>query len=264
MIEIKDLSFSYENYKATTRFELNVPSWNIAKGEFISLLGPNGCGKSTLLRLIAGLSFPQKDAIKINGKDILELSRKELSKKIAYVPQTSNSVFPFSVYEVVMMGRTPYLNFMGFEDSNDQRIVHEVLEIMQVEHLKNKGINEISGGEAQRVFIARALAQKSEIILLDEPNAHLDLEHQIMIFDILKKINQENGITIATVSHDLNLVGIYTNKVALMIDGKIIMEGNKTDILKEKNIKKIFKISSKIFTNEHTDKMNVLISPLYS
>jgi len=161
-----------------------------------------------------------------------------------------------------MMGRTPYLNLMGFECDNDLRIVGEAMEIMQIKNLSKKGINEISGGEAQRVFIARALAQKAEILLLDEPNAHLDLEHQIMIFDLLKKLNEEHNITIVTVSHDLNLVGIYSHKVALMSEGKIIMEGGKHDILNIKNIAEIFKINSEIFTSVDYMSLNVLINPV--
>lgn len=240
---------------------MKIPDWKISKGDFVSLLGPNGCGKSTLLRLIGRLTDLKTGSIAIDGKNILELRRRELAKKIAYVPQKNFSIFPFSVYEIVMMGRTPYLNIMGFENSADKEIVDEAINRMQIEKLKHKGINEISGGEAQRVFIARALAQRAEIIMLDEPNAHLDLEHQVMIFNLLKKLNEEEKITVLAVSHDLNLVGIFSKKVALMNEGTIVMEGEKSEILTKENIRNIFKIDSAIFQTGDRQSINVLINP---
>lgn len=260
-VEIKNLQFTYESANEGTSFILQIPDWTIAKGDFVSLLGPNGCGKSTLLRLIGSLSNPKSGSIIIEGKNITEFRRKELAKKIAYVPQKNFSIFPFSVYEIVMMGRTPYLNMMGFENTVDKEIVDEALQIMQIENLKGKGINEISGGEAQRVFIARALAQRAEIILLDEPNAHLDLEHQVMIFNLLQKLNEVEKITVLTVSHDLNLVGIFSKKVALMNEGEIILEGDKSEILTTDNIRNIFKIESAIFPTFDNSSLNVLINP---
>jgi len=261
-IEINNLSFRYQNEKSNNGFQIDIPTWSVSKGDFTSLLGPNGCGKSTLLRLISSLHTPLSGSICIDGKNISELNRRELAKKIAYVPQTSFSLYPFSVYEIVMMGRTPYLNMMGFENKIDMEIVEEAISLMQIEHLRQKGINELSGGEAQRVFIARALAQKAEIILLDEPNAHLDIEHQIMIFDILQKLNNEQNITIVSVSHDLNLVGIYSKNIAFMVDGKIVTNGNKLEVLSEQNIEKIFRINSAVYSAENSSALNVLIQPL--
>ncbi len=260
-VEIKNLQFTYENANGGATFVMNIPDWKITKGDFVSLLGPNGCGKSTLLRLIGRLTDLKIGSILIDGKNVLEFRRRELAKKIAYVPQKNFSIFPFSVYEIVMMGRTPYLNVMGFENAADKEIVDEALNTMQIEKLKHKGINEISGGEAQRVFIARALAQRAEIILLDEPNAHLDLEHQVMIFNLLKILNEEEKITVLTVSHDLNLVGIFSKKVALMNEGIIVMEGEKSEILTKGNIRKIFKIDSAVFPSVDLKSINVLINP---
>jgi iron complex transport system ATP-binding protein len=261
-VTISDLEFTYERSKVKTSFELNIPSWEVVQGSFVSIVGPNGCGKSTLLRLIAGLTPVNPGTILINGKSITAIDRKDIAKQIAYVPQKNFSVFPFSVQEIVMMGRNPYLNLMGFESTKDNEIVEEALLIMQLNDIKHKGINEISGGEAQRVFIARALAQKAPIILLDEPNAHLDLEHQILIFNLMQKLNEENKITIITVSHDLNLVGVYTKTVVMMKEGRISIEGEKALILNEENIEKVFKIHSAIFTSKDSKKLNVLINPV--
>jgi len=261
-ISISNLLFSYERAGVEPSFELNIPSWIVGKGDFVSIVGPNGCGKSTLLRLVAGLTPVKQQTILINDISITEIGHKELAKQVAYVPQKNFSVFPFSVNEIVMMGRNPYLNLMGFESKEDKEIVEEALLTMQLQDIKNKGINEISGGEAQRVFIARALAQKASIILLDEPNAHLDLEHQILIFELMQKLNTGNGITIITVSHDLNLVGVYSKTVVMMQEGRIKIEGEKALILTEENIENIFKINSAIFTSKEQNKINVLINPV--
>ncbi len=260
-IEIRNLEFSYKSGNAIPAFRIEIPEWTIGNGDFVSLLGPNGCGKSTLLKLIANLIDFTSGHIIIEGKNLNELRRNEVAKKIAFVPQKNFTYFPFSVYEIVLMGRTPYLNMMGFETSEDRTIVDQAIEVMQIGDLRKKGINELSGGEAQRVFIARALAQKAQIILLDEPNAHLDLQHQIMIFDLLKKLNDE-GITVVTVSHDLNLVGIYSKKIALMNHGRIVLYGEKSDILNKKNISEIFKINSIVFSAAEGKSMNVLINPV--
>ena len=230
-------------------------------GEFISILGPNGCGKSTLLRLISNLLQSEIQSIKIFETPIEALSLGEFAKSVAYVSQKNYSVFPYSVYEIVMMGRTPYLNMMGFDKSEDREIVFDAMKRMQVEHLAGKGIGELSGGEAQRVFIARALAQKSKIILLDEPNAHMDIEHQLMIFEILKKINKEDGTTILTVSHDLNSVGIFFDRVIIMKSGKIVYDGNKSSILTKEVIKEIFNVDVLVYPGMNNS-INVLVNPV--
>jgi iron complex transport system ATP-binding protein len=261
-IAINNLEFEYQSKVKENSFRLKIPQWSIEPGEFTSILGPNGCGKSTLLKLICKITHYQKGKVTIDNVDIADLSYKELAKKIAFVPQSHDSIFPFSVSEIVMMGRTPYINTLGFESENDRQIVDESLCMMRIEHLKNKCINEISGGEAQRVYLARALAQQANILILDEPNAHLDLENQILIFDFLKKINEEKKITVLTVSHDLNLVGIYSRKVVLMRSGEIILNGNKSDILSRKNIAEIFNINAAIFDSVASESFNVLIHPI--
>ena len=260
LIEINNLIFSYKQQAVDSQFKLSVQSWDVEKGSFISIIGPNGCGKSTLLKLIAGLLTPDDGSIFVDGYNIHDINPKEYSKIIAYVPQSAVTIFPFSVYEIIMMGRTPYMNYMGFDRQDDREAVENALEIMQLSHLRNKGINEISGGEAQRVFIARALAQKAEIILLDEPNSHLDLHHQIVIFDLLSELSEKKGLTIVTVSHDLNMVGIYSKEIIFMNNGMIIIHGNKKEIFTKENIKRVFDVNAEVnFTKGNA--ANVLINP---
>lgn len=261
LLDINNLGYSYQTQKSET-FKLNIENWNIREGEFVSLIGPNGCGKSTLLKIIARLIAPSNGRVKFSGIDILEFPNKEYAKLVAYVSQNTFSFFPFSVYEIVMMGRTPYLGTLGFESSEDRRIVMEALESMEITHLRTKGINEISGGEAQRAYIARALAQKPKLILLDEPNAHLDIEHQISIFKLLRQLNIENQLSVISVSHDLNLVGIFSDEISFMVDGCITLKGKKEEVLTENNIMKIFNVGSKVFYSKENDTASILINPL--
>ncbi len=261
IIELKNITYSYNSINTDKQFFLNNISLNLLKHEFVSILGPNGAGKSTLLKIISGLYKPQIGTIKLCDKDYSEYELKELAKKIGFVSQSNYSVFPFSVYEIVMMGRTPYLGLLGFETEKDRKIVDNVLETVGIADLKNKGINEVSGGEAQRAFIARALVQKPEILLLDEPNAHLDIQHQISIFNILSKLKEENDLTIVTVSHDLNLAGYYSDKVVLMENGRIVFNDIKKNILTEKNILDIFNVHTSVHYDENKDAVKVTLLP---
>ncbi|MGK9477608.1 ABC transporter ATP-binding protein [Melioribacter sp. OK-6-Me] len=260
IIEINNLRFSYQNHSGYNQFKLRVDDWSVKKGTFLSLLGPNGSGKSTLLKLILRFIEPEKGNIFIDGININDYKRKDLAKRIAYVPQKISSAFPYSVYETVMMGRTPYMNFMGFEKEEDRRIVKHTLEMFEIDHIKHKGINEISGGELQRVMIARAVAQNTSIILLDEPNAHLDIEHQVSIYGILNELRKQKKITVIAVTHDLNLAGVYSDDIAFMVNGSIVISGKKNEVLNEKNIKEIFKVNVEIIKYKD-DILNVLVKP---
>ncbi|MFC2133615.1 ABC transporter ATP-binding protein [Bacteroidota bacterium] len=261
LIELKNISFSYLQSSQSSNFSLEGINLIINKGDFISILGPNGCGKSTLLKLIARLLNPQDGHILFSDVEYQKIPRKNFTKKIAYVPQTTYSIYPFSVFEVVMMGRTPYLNLLGFESGEDIDIVEETLEKVGILNLRHKGINEISGGEAQRAFIARALVQTPEIILLDEPNAHLDIEHQMEIFNLLNFLNKNEKLTVVAVSHDLNLVGLFSERALLMKSGKIILDSDKKSILTESNIKEIFNVNSIVRYNQDSDSLLVNIIP---
>lgn len=261
IIELKNIEYSYSSSNGEQQFSLKNISLDIFEQKFVSILGPNGAGKSTLLKIISGIYKPQKGKIKLFEKDYTEYGLKEFASKIAFVSQSNYSVFPFSVYEIVMMGRTPYLGLLGYEKSKDHEIVDNILETLGIVHIKNKGINEVSGGEAQRAFIARALVQQPEILLLDEPNAHLDIQHQISIFNILSKLKETQGLTIISVSHDLNLAGYYSDKIVLMEKGEIVLNDIKKNILTEENILNIFKVHTSIQYDKTNDAVKVTLLP---
>jgi len=260
LVHLSNIDFRYKSSRNNSKFALSHFNISINEGEFISILGPNGSGKSTLIKLITGFLKPQKGNIKIFNKELKDYKKKEIAKIIAYVPQIPPSIYPFSVYEIVAMGRFPYLDFTGFEKESDKIIIDNILEIMELSHLADKGINEVSGGEAQRAFIGRALVQQPKILLLDEPNSHLDIKHQISIFNLLKKLNVDSGLTIVTVMHDLNLTSIYSSRVAMLKNGEIVINGNPNETLTPENIKQVFGVNVQIRIDTN-DSRSIFIEP---
>jgi len=255
ILELNNIMFRYD--RESDEFNLKNISLELTRGDFTAVLGPNGAGKSTLIKIFSGVLKPESGSISLKGKFLSSYSRKEIAKNISFVPQSSGNAYPFSVFEIVMMGRSPYLNLWGREAPKDIEIVKEALNLVGIYHLRDKGINEISGGEAQRAYIARAFAQQTEIILLDEPNSHLDIEHQLSIFRLLKKFNEEKGITIVTISHDLNLTGGFCKQGIILKNGELVHHGKVEDILTNENIKSIFNVDSNIIYEK--DRLSVSI-----
>jgi iron complex transport system ATP-binding protein len=250
IIDIKDLFFSYSNNPELSGYVLENINLSIAEREFVSIHGPNGSGKTTLLKLISGIRKAQQGTIKIFNSPVGNYNPRELARKIAFVSQKVDSVFAYTVYEVVAMGRTPYLNFMGIESETDHDLIRSTLEMMELDRISDQCINSISGGEAQRAFIARALVQEPEIILLDEPSSHLDLKHQVEIYTILSRLNKEENKTIIIVSHDLNLSGIYTDRAIFMKRGKIFQDGSIKELYSRENISEVFGVECEVINDE--------------
>jgi len=239
-LSVENLSFRYPDVPVLRNISFDLP-----EGDFLSLLGPNGSGKSTLLRLLDRILLPQSGTITLDGHPLSELSRRDLAKRIAYVPQDTLWVFPYTVLEVVLMGRSPYVGHSGFENAQDLAIAREAMRLTDIEHLADKLITGISGGERQRVLIARALSQQPKILLLDEPNAHLDISHQIEIFQILREQNELRKLTIVSVSHDLNLAASFSRRTLLLAntgnDGASIFAiGQPKDVLTQATIEQVY------------------------
>lgn len=257
MISLKKIEYSYNNPSGEIPFKLGPLDLEIKKGEKVSILGPNGSGKSTLLKVIAGIIKSDSGEMRIDNSSYSDYSIKDLAKKIAFVPQNTLSVYPFTVYEIVMMGRTPYLNYFGYENNSDCEIVEEALDSVDILHLKDKSITRISGGEVQRAFIARALAQQSEIVLLDEPNSHLDIKHQIELFNLINELRESKNITFISVSHDINLAVHFFERSILLKNGKIAFDGETRNVINRENIKSVFDVNSKIVLDAETNKLNI-------
>ena len=247
ILQIKDIGFGYQKKQVLSRV-----SFDVKKGEIIGIIGPNGSGKTTLLKIIDGLLFPQEGEILVEGEFLRQKNRKELAGIIAFVPQEFSLVFPFSVQEIVMMGRYPHLNNLRFEGNDDYRIVREAMEMTDTLHLSKRMIHHISGGERQRVLIARALAQKPRIMLLDEATAFLDIKYQIALFELIKKLNKLRGLTVIVVTHDINLAGQYTDRIILLQDGKIHSIGTPELVITEDNINEVYEADVLVDKNPRT------------
>lgn len=239
------LSFAYDS---TTR--LADITMRCHAGEFIGLIGANGTGKSTLLKLLLGLLPAQKGGVAINGKALKQLKRREIAKQIAFVPQSIELPFAFSVEEIVMMGRNPYLGPFQLASQYDKAIVAAAISTTDVEHLQQRKVNQLSGGEKQRVIIARALAQQSECILLDEPIASLDICHQLETLDLIHSLTGQGKLAITAI-HDLNLAARYCSRLILLGkddqgDTGIIGDGTPEEVLNHRNLKHCFNIEADI------------------
>ena len=237
MLNVQNIEFSYGGREVLKKL-----SFSVKTGSFMTIAGPNGAGKSTLLNLLSGTLKPDTGQILIADKNIKTYSTKKLAEKIAIVRQEYIPAFGFTVLETVSMARTMYYGETGFETKADKDIVLKALEATDTAVFADRQLGQISGGERQRVFIARALAQETPILLLDEPTSFLDLKHQVGIYDLLKKMQLESGKTIISITHDLNLARQYCGEVLLIGDGPDYYIGECKHVLSVENISKVFAV----------------------
>ncbi len=215
-------------------------SFSVRQGEFFVIVGPNGSGKTSLLKAIAGTVYPSEGQVRLMNNSLARYSRKSLARSMAVVPQNPKQDFSFTVLEVVLMGRSPHLGLLGIENKYDIRIAYQAMESTQVAHLAERKMHQLSGGEQQRVFIARALCQEPQIILLDEPTSSLDLAHQVHIMDLLEELKFKHKITIVMVAHDLNLAALYGDRLLLLNKGEIAELGEPHQVLTFKKLEEVF------------------------
>lgn len=240
VLDVKNISFSYENELI---FE-NI-SFSIEKGDVLCILGPNGTGKTTLIKCLANIHEIDSGEIFIKGKNIKKLSLNEISKDVGYIPQSHIPTFPFSVFDVVLMGRAPYLNLGENPKEEDKKIALDALKILGLEHLKDKEYTNLSGGERQLVFLARVLCQQPDILILDEPTSHLDFGNQIKLLEIVDNL-VESGLSIIMSSHFPDHAFLSSTKVAIMKDKSFIDFGKPDDVVTEENLKKAYSIDVKL------------------
>lgn len=234
-VDIVNISLSYGK-KAV----LKDMSFAVNRGEFFVIIGPNGSGKTSLIKSIAGIEQPWSGRIDILGRPLSDYGRKSLARKVALVPQTAPVDFPFTVAETVLMGRAPHLGLLGLESESDLKRVRQVLEFTGITELADRKIDQISGGERQRAFVARAVCQSTEIILLDEPTASLDLAYQTRLMDLMEALKNDRGATIVMVSHDVNLAALYADRFLLLKDGRIMSLGRPADVLTYEILEKVY------------------------
>ena len=254
-IKIKDLYFAYNGNEILKGLNLNVPV-----GELFGIIGPNGSGKSTVLKILTRLLRSYSGRVEILGRSLDSYKHVELARKIAIVPQEFILDFDFSVEEVIEFGRNPHMKRFQTLSKDDRQTIEEAIETTHLGDLRGRPITALSGGEKQRVILAQALAQKPELLLLDEPTTHLDVAFQIEIMEIIKQLNAKANITVLAVLHDLNLASQFLNSIALMDSGSIRNCGSVGEVLTRENIERVFGIDVKVSRNPHTGK--IWITPL--
>lgn len=256
MIKIENLNWEYEEREILK--DINI---DIEKGKFYTILGQNGSGKTTFIKNIVGILENKNAKIYIDGKKLKDYSKKEIAKKIALVSQQEDINFNFTVEEVVSMGRNPYIEFLKTETEKDREIIKKAMKIANIEDLKNRYITELSGGEKQRVILARAIAQDTKILILDEPTSNIDIKNQIEILDTIKKLQIEKEITIIAVFHDINIGIRYSDNIIFLKDRTIYKTGNAKDILTAENIKEVYDIEVEVIK---VDSKRSFIIPKYN
>lgn len=247
LIDINNLNISYSE-----KVILNNLHLNINMGEILALVGPNGAGKTTLVRAITGVLPCNPGCIVLDGVDINKLSHNERSRYIAVVPQARDLPEFFTVYQTVMIGRTPYLNWLGKPGITDHKAVRNALQLTQTDELAGRLVGDLSGGEQQRVLLAKALAQDAKIWVMDEPTTHLDFHHQSRFMNAVKKLVDERQLAVLMVVHDLNLIACYADKVAVLENGKIMTCGKPEEVLTESTLTRVFNVPVHVINHPDT------------
>ena len=232
---VKHLRVAYGRQPVLRDLSLEIPA-----GAFFIIIGPNSSGKTTLLRSIAGAVKPQKGQVEVWGTTVDRFSKRALARLVAVVPQRVPTDIPFTVQEVVLMGRSPHVGWLGLEKQKDLELAAEAMAITDVAHLAKRPLPQLSGGELQRVIIARALCQEPRLLLLDEPTAALDPAHQVNLMDLLGQLQRELGLTVVMVSHDLNLAAMYGEQLLLMKEGEAVQVGRPAEVLTYEQLERAY------------------------
>ncbi|MBM7870776.1 iron complex transport system ATP-binding protein [Clostridium pascui] len=248
-ISTKNLSISYGNIDIVKDLNLNIP-----KGKITTIIGANGCGKSTILKTIARILQPKSGAIYVNGKDIQGQSSKEIAKVMAVLPQTPQAPKGLTVDELVAYGRFPHQSGFGKLQKEDREVIDWALEVTGIKEYKNRPIEALSGGQRQRVWIAMALAQETEILLLDEPTTYLDLAHQLEILKLLQDLNKKQNRTIVMVIHELNNAARFADYMVGVKKGRIVCHGAAEEVMTKENLKEIFNIDAEVVKDPRDNK----------
>lgn len=241
------ISFSY----GSRHFSLSDISFHLPDSSFVSVLGANGAGKTTLFRLACGVLAPSAGSVRVNGADVASMDRLELARTVAFVPQQPPPAIGMTAEEYVLLGRIPYARGYGFTTDGDLRAMREAMEITDCTAYRAAALAELSGGELQRVLVARALAQQPRILLLDEPNSHLDVAHQLGLFRALQEWRTRTGGTVVASTHDLNLASMFSTHVAVLSAGRLDAFGAPEAVITEALVARVFRVRTQIVNHAY-------------
>ncbi len=260
IIRVEGLRFDYGVGNVTPEPSLlNNLSFEVVPGEILGIIGPNGCGKSTLINLLSKVLTPHAGRIFVHDQPLEDMQQQDVARAIAVLPQNISVSFHYSVEEMVLMGRAPYRNGLGWETSVDYKIVEEVLDLTCTREFAGRWFLELSGGEKCRVLLARALAQRPDVLLLDEPTANLDLQYQTRMLDMLAGFARQHGSAVSIVTHDLNLVGEYCDRVVVLKDGRVYREGRPVEVIQDQTIAEVYDAKVHIGINPHSGAPHVFL-----
>ncbi|MCL5429259.1 MAG: heme ABC transporter ATP-binding protein [Chloroflexi bacterium] len=244
MLSAKSLHLAYGG-KVVLRSE----DLKLDRGELLGLIGPNGSGKTSLIRSFSGVLKPISGSIHLDNKNLVEFSEQERARQIAVVPQSAQLPPAFTVFECVALGRTPHLNWLGRLGPRDLEQIQKAMQSSEVSHLSDRRMGELSGGEQQRVLLARALAQDCPILLLDEPTAHLDLHHQVSLLSLVSRMAHKQNLAVLVAMHDLNLAALYADRLVLLVDGRIRASGTPAEVLTTETLQSAYQIPLHVHPN---------------
>ncbi|MFA6642091.1 MAG: ABC transporter ATP-binding protein [Methanomethylophilus sp.] len=252
--EVQDLQFKYRN-----KLVLNGVSLSIRPGEILGILGPNGCGKTTLLKNLNRNLVPFGGCVLLDGNDIAGMKKREIARTVAAVPQDNEIKFAFTVKDIVAMGRMPFQKEFAGTSREDEQIIDRALTETGLQDFGDRFISEMSGGERQRVIIARALAQTPKVLLMDEPTLHLDISAQFEVLDLVYRLSKEHGLTVVLVSHDLPMVVRYCDRIVMIHDHKILCNGTPEETLTPANLKQVFHVDGELGKDAKTGRNTVIL-----
>jgi iron complex transport system ATP-binding protein len=262
-LHFEGVAFAHEPGGKADRGSLRLEGIDLAveAGGSLALVGPNGSGKTTLLRLAAGELSPETGRIEVCGLDPARAPRRDFARRVAVVAAHATVGFGYTVEEVVLMGRAPWIDGYGLESADDVGIADDAMKAMDVAHLAHRVFDSLSSGERQRAAVARALAQQPELVLLDEPGAFLDIKHQVELYDVLLERSRQKGLTVVSVLHDLNLAALFFAQVAMLQRGRVFAPGAPDDVITYANVKTVFETDVYVDRNHLTGHLNVLPLP---
>lgn len=254
MLHTKDLSYSYKEKPV-----LEDINFDLVPGEILGILGPNGCGKTTLLGNLNKNLHPEGGCVMIDDIDLEDLKKKEIAREIAVIPQSNEIKFSFTVREIVSMGRMPFQQSFQGESTKDIEIIDDAIEKIGISDMANRYVNTMSGGERQKVIIARAMAQTPKILLMDEPTLHLDICAQFDVLDMIYALSRKEGLTVVIVSHDLPMVARYCDRIIMIHDHKIHAVGKTEDVLTPENMRTVFGVDAELSKDSKDGSTTVIL-----